>query len=302
VKTSRRDADDLGGLTVDAYDLPQHVRSAAKSSLPPPVAHDGHRGVGCLRGPPDHRHDAEIAKEVQRHLFDVAARLGLAVEDDGGAIQAREPDDLRERGVVRAHRFEALRPECIERFPESQREPDLPHLDEAIGIAHRQRAEQQVVHEAEERRVGANPERQRQRDHSGEHRRFPEHAQRVLQVLQQLVDHVDPSLLAIGFSKHVRTAEPLQGQPPRVGRCETPAQTLVDQQFEVGRQLLVELAIEPLVTERRAAPQPRHAEPLPRTGHPSDLPFASTRPITAASRSQYSVCAISCLSPDLVIA
>src|SRR4029450_12726745 len=125
--------------------------------------------------------------------------------------------------------------------------------------------------------------------------------QRVLQVLQQPVHHVNPSLLAVGFTKHSGAAEPLEGRATRVGRRPAAAQVLVNQQLEVRPQFLVELAVEPLTAERGSAPRPRDVQPSPERDHPSDLSLARTRPITAARRSQYSVCATSCFSPALVI-
>jgi hypothetical protein len=105
-----------------------------------------------------HRHDAEIAEEVRRHLFDIRERLGLAVNEHGRTIHACETNNVRQRIVVCAHRVERLRRERVERLSELERESDLPDLDEAIWIAHGERAQQQVVDQAEKRRVGANTE------------------------------------------------------------------------------------------------------------------------------------------------
>ena len=72
----------------------------------------------------------------------------------------------------------------------------------------------------------------------------------------------------------------------------------VDQQLEMRGQLLVELAVQPGARDESAdARDDRVHEAL----HWLDLPSASTRPITAASRSQFSVSATSCFSPALVM-
>ena len=66
-------------------------------------------------------------------------------------------------------------------------------LDELFRVAHRQRAEHQRVDQAEDRRVGADAERERQNRHRGEARRATQRPRGISHVLPRGFDDVLPA-------------------------------------------------------------------------------------------------------------
>ena len=129
---------------------------------------------------------------------------------------------------------------------------------------------------------------------------LPQHAHGVAEILREHVQHGHPSLLAMHFTEQVRPAEPEQRLTPRLGRRQAVPAAFVDQQLEMRGQLFVELAVQPLVPRPPpTAATTIDAQPAASSVGPPSL--ARTRPITAASRSQFSVSATSCFSPALVM-
>jgi len=57
--------------------------------------------------------------------------------------------------------------------------------DQLLRVLHRQRAQQQRVHHAKNRRVRANAERQRQHRHDGKRRAFRQHPQAEPDILKE---------------------------------------------------------------------------------------------------------------------
>ena len=132
----------------------------------------------------------------------------------------------------------------------------------------------------------------------GERRALPEHAHAVPQILREHVQHGHASLLAVHFAERHRPAEFPERFMPRVGVRQAAAAAFVDEQLQMRGQLFVELAVQPVSSHHRPRAGPDRAEPCL---HRSGPPLASTRPITAASLSQFSVSATSCFSPARVM-
>ena len=296
----RSDTDDRERAAINAQRAAKHAGTATESGSPPPIADDRHRVIRRLRPPADDWRHAKVAKEVRRDLIDFAGGLRRAVDSDRGTVEAPEADDLGHDLAVSANRIEHRRLENGERFPEPARHDgnDL-DLHEAVRRAHRQRAQQQTVDEAEERRVRADAERERDRHDEGERRALQQHSEGVAYVLGEDVEERQAMLFAVRFAEPVRSAELQQGLASSVRGGEAAPLELVSQELEVRRQLLVELTLQLVLRNQRS--QPRPGQPKPGC-HCPDPPSARKRPITAATRCQFSVSAASCFSPGLVMA
>ena len=198
-------------LAVDAQRTAKHSVVAIESRSPPTVADDRDRVIRRLRCSADGRRYAKVAEEVRRNLIDLPCWFHPAVNGDRGAVEASDANDLGHDLVQSANGIEGRPLKRGNGFSESaghvRNELDL---HEAVGRAHRQRAQQHTVDEAEERRVGADAEREGERDDSGERRALPEHSNGVAHVLREDVEHRQAVLLAVHFAKHVRPAEFLE--------------------------------------------------------------------------------------------
>ena len=304
VEPRRRDADDGVALAVNRQRASDDILTTTESGTPP--ARTDHRDVviRCIWRPADDRRDAESGEEIRRDLLDFTLGLLGAVNGDCRAIlQAHEADDVRKD--LSADRIEHI---PIEERRHGLSAPGFPvvvvggehlQLHEAVWVAYRQGTKQQVVDQAEERGVGADAERERERDDGREDRSLPEHSDGVPRVLHERIDQREPPRVAMPFAERCRQAEFEESVAPRV-RFGQPAPTgLIGQQLEVRGQFIVELPIEPVPADERSQARPEQAE---EGGHDSAPGSASTRPIMAATRSQFSVSAASCFSPALVMA
>ena len=192
VEPGRRNADDRVAPAANCQRASEDVLATTESGTPPACA--DHRDVAVRRDrrSADDRRHAEPGEEVRRDLFDVTHGLHGAVNGNLRAIlQPHEADDVGEdlglgtdgieHGPIEGRR---------QRFSEPG-VPDLAVLGEdlqhhqTIRVANRQRAKQQVVDQAEERGVGADAERERERDDAGEHRTLPDHPDAVPRVLRE---------------------------------------------------------------------------------------------------------------------
>ena len=299
VEPGRGDADDRERLAVDAHAAAEHAGVAIEPGSPPAVADDRDRVIRWVRRPADDRRQAEVAEEVRRDSIDVAGRFRRAVDSDRGTVEARKANHLGHDLRLSAHRIEDGRLKNGKRFPEAARQDgnDL-DLHHTARLADRQRPQQQTVDEAEERRVGADAERERERHDSGEGGALPEHSDRVAHVLREDVEPGQAALLAVHLAETVRPAELQEGLASRVRGGQPAPLEFVGQQLEVRRQLFVELTLQPILREQRSQPRPDQAKP---GRHWPDPPSARNRPITAATRCQFSVSAASCFPPGLVI-
>ncbi len=182
----RHHAHHLVELAVQLERAADEVRIAARELLPQPVAHDGDtvRAIGRLLRPVEAaelRPHAEHAREVAQRRRDAdALRLAVARQR---AVADPEPGDRLERvfarGQVQHLRYRERR------VIEVERRDVLPHDVQPVQPFHRQRPEQHRVDQAEDRRVGADAERQRDDGEDREARRRAQRAPGVSQILQQ---------------------------------------------------------------------------------------------------------------------
>ena len=62
----------------------------------------------------------------------------------------------------------------------------MPDADQALGLMERQRLQQHAVHHAEDRRIGADPQREREGGQRREAGLLPQHARGVAQILPEI--------------------------------------------------------------------------------------------------------------------
>ena len=217
-ESGRCDADDREHPPVDGHRTTYSTRTPVEPRAPETVAHNGHAIVGGLRHPADDWRDPEIAKERLRDSLDAASRFRAAVDVNRGTLEGSEAGNLRQDSVVRSDVVEHGRRERVGRLLHSKSNRHCPYLDELVGLPHRQRAKQQSVDEAEERGVGADPERQRERNDDGESRALREHPACVAHVLRKHVQQRHAALIAVGLPERLRLPEPSDRVSPGVRR------------------------------------------------------------------------------------
>ena len=97
--------------------------------------------------------------------------------------------------VAQVHRPEAaIRPFAVAELASGQ---IFVHPDQLIRILVRQRTQQHGVHDAEDRRVRADPEREGKHDDAGEAWRATQCARRVLQIAAKIVEPDERARIAL---------------------------------------------------------------------------------------------------------
>ena len=130
-------------------------------------------------------------------------------------------------------------------------------VDEAIRVAIRQRAEEHGVHDAEDRGVGADAEREGEHRDGGEALVATHVAQAVPDVADQTLERGHPALVALGLLHGLDGAEAPERVSAGVVRREAGRHGVAFGQLEVGPHVLVELAIQPIALEQRQQSLPR---------------------------------------------
>ncbi len=190
-----QDADDLGATPVESDESSDYRRIRTEAPLPEAVTDDSGRRSPCRTGrhvlrseaAPQDGSDAERVEEARRHLQSIDALDGISVhrqveEALGVGLEALEGlalplpvDEVRRRDIA------AIETEPLHAVPDAH---------QPGGLVIRQRAQEHSIHDAENRRVGPDPERQRGHRHQGE-ARLPEQIPRcVAQVLQHAARRV----------------------------------------------------------------------------------------------------------------
>ena len=204
VEAARRDADDRQRLAVDDERAADHAGIGAEGRLPVRVAqHDGARladdaiVVGIeqtTRGGLNAEQREVLPGHEQRTAggrlaLEGEARVGVAVCGDSferpiDALEIAEhgvAEDFLARAAVVARRVALL-------------EPRRAQVHEPVRLRNGQLAQQDLVVHREDRRVDADPERQRRHDDQGQQRLPHEAAQAEPDVVQQ-ISHGSPSLI-----------------------------------------------------------------------------------------------------------
>jgi hypothetical protein len=153
--------------------LANHLRVAAKTALPELVTQDYNLRATIYvflgrEGTTEHRRDAERRKKIggddsSRHS------LGLSA-----------PDEINSIGVVGADLFKCLR--MVTPFQKISACGGIDNY-EPVGVTVRERPQQYRIHDAKDRSVHPDPQRQRQHGDKGEAGMLHQHSRAVAQVL-----------------------------------------------------------------------------------------------------------------------
>ena len=136
----------------------------------------------------ENRLDAEHVEKVRRHDTGVDA-IGLA------ALQEIEIHLMEFHQAVEVRRLIPVGKELLDRHADvgaAERRRRLTDEDQPIAVSVGQRLEQHAVNDAEDRRIRANPEAQREDGQQREAGTLPQRAHRVSQVVLQLIRHDGP--------------------------------------------------------------------------------------------------------------
>ena len=165
------------------------------------------------------------------------------------------------------------------------------NLHQRGRVAHRKRAEDHRVQHLINRRIRADAERERQNRRRGEHRIVAQLSERVDQVLGQVVEEGEASLVAIRFVELRDGAEAAPRRRLRICRGEAAPFVIGNQQRKVCGNLASSSAPRP--------PSPENAGN--EDAHPGHGSLRRSRAIISTVRDQLSVSAASCLRPVRVI-
>ena len=292
VRHVRHHADDGVRPVVHLEHLADDVRVAAEPGGPVVVAEHEHRlgalvVVGIGEGAADERPDAEHVEEVVRDHAG-GHPVGLA------APQQIEVHLVELHQAVQAGELLAVVVELLDRDAEvllvgQRRGVADDHQPLAVGV--RQRREEHAVHHAEDRRVGADAEAQREHGDRGVAGRLPQGAGGVAHVLHAVVEPADAAGVARLLDVPGHRPEVLQRPGAGGLGIESLPHVLLGLHVEVERHLGVQLPIELLTGHERL-------ESLPH-----GMPQLSTDRILATApviRSHDACSSRSCFCPALV--
>ena len=112
-----------------------------------------------------------------------------------------------------------------------------------LGLADRQRSQQQRVEYGENRRIRADSQGEREDGRDGESGRAPERAQAVAEILERGFDDRDAALVAVSFLHAIDAAEIAVGGGAGFLRGEAIEPVLFGERFEVEADLVLEVAL-----------------------------------------------------------
>ena len=265
------------------------------AALPVVVAQHQHRvGAGQVvlgaEVPAEERRHAEEVEEVRRDDAGLdALRLGAAQQRERHRVVLDEALERLAGGAVVE--------ELLLRETEARRRglrEGLAQHHQPLGLAVGQRPQQHAVHDAEDRGVRPDPERERQYDGHGEGRRLPQAAQAVADVLHQALERPSAPGVAHPLLRLIHSAEAHARGAARVLFAHAGLPVLLGLQLEVHPQLGVELALETWPAAQRLQAEPELV--CERHGYA----VSSTRKTAAASRCQFCCSRSSWRSPFLV--
>jgi hypothetical protein len=213
VESTRGDADDDGPMTRERDRLPDGRRVSRVRALPERVAQHGARfaPAGVVGGAEQAARGGANAEDVEEPAAHPEA-VGRVVSRVGRRARSGVCREIEFRRAPRERARERLLA-VADRLPDRVRDGDVPAVEVAAGavrigeadfdetrrIRDGQRLEPERVHDFEERRVGADAERERDDRDRGESGIVPEHAQRVANVLGAALDPAPAPRVARGL-------------------------------------------------------------------------------------------------------
>ena len=211
-ESGRCDPDDRHPLRADLNVLPEHCRISCEAARPEVVADDGHRAVrtatarhGIVRGRQQPSVGGANTKQVEVGAGGVLAAHALRHPVDRHLEHPlAECRDPREEPVVIPKQLET----GIRRTAAAAGLPaGVVDEEQSLRVVDRQRLDQHGVDQTEDRRVGADPEPERQQGHERERRRPPQKPEGVADVAAQLVDQPQADGVAAFLLARVNAAE-----------------------------------------------------------------------------------------------
>ena len=170
------------------------------------------------------------------------------------------------------------------------------HRHQLLGIVVRQRAQQHGVDDAEHHRVGADANREREHGDRREPRRAAHQTRAAAQILEGHVEPRQARAIAIAFLRLFDPAEAPEGPPACLVARHPGADVVVDVQLQVAFELVRELALAPVTSEKTEQPHARGAN----LSHDDCSPVARNRARISLARSQSRVSRSTCLRPARV--
>ena len=225
VEAGRHDADDEMVAAVEGNRPADDGRIRAELPLPETVAQDGDIGLSwpALFGQErasEHGVHAEDREQAGRHAHGDQHLRVLAMRQPESSVaieresleRARLPRPVLEVGIGRP-----VAPALGLRI-------GFPHLNQAVRVGVRKRSDQRRVHRAEDRRVGANGEGERQDADDGKARLAHEAADGEPQIARNGIQKRQHALVVPALRDRLRAAQPedrLRDEPrPGSGRVE----------------------------------------------------------------------------------
>ena len=149
---------------------------------------------------------------------------------------------------------------------------------------------------AEDRRVGADPEPERQQRHQRERRRPAQQPERVADVAAQLVEQPQADGVAAFLLARVNAAELGERTPASFLFRHTPPPQIRLIELEVGPHLVLHLALEVSALAADSKPRPDARDET----HTSSGIASSANPIASENRRQYAVSSLNRRRPAAV--
>ena len=201
-------------------------------------------------------HDRRDAEQLEEAATDEHALLATVRGADPHAHLLEGPG---------ARAVELIGPQ-LHLFPDRVRPDVTVQHEQAIGVTHRQRTEEQVVDDREDRGIRPDAEGQRQDGRGREQRIAAEQADAHAGVAPPRLQPAEPALLAHGFLHRRHAASPLEHSPPRLVRVHPGRDLVVELERSQTFQFLAQLAIVAIATEKpghapRGPAQRAHASP-----------------------------------------
>ena len=268
-ESPRRNTNDREGATIDDHRPADCGRIAAEPVRPERVAEDHdvvraqHAIVGRREQSTERWLDPERG-EVRPRDHQSASSGGLVIDRETRPEHpvGREPREHRRRALeVAEHRVAEhdLAAACLRAALHTGLGAGCAEVDQLLRFGDRERTEQDLVEEREDRRVGADAESQREDRDRGHEWRLQQHARRELQILHHSAGKRGPRVGRRGYQRfdtpRPRTVWLFPAYSPECGRVSA------------GSSLPGAAAIAPSgTTRRRTDPRsPRHWPRSPRT-------------------------------------
>ena len=133
-------------------------------------------------------------------------------------------------------------------------------LHELLRVGHRQHAQYDGIQQAENGRVGADPQRQGKHRRRGKARTAPEYTKRVAEILQGDFDGGQPAGFAIDFLGAGDAAKAAQRRGAGFAGSQSAAQAFLDFRLQVKLHLVFQIPFQAPAAEEAENPVQQYAQ------------------------------------------